>query len=330
MRAYLLKQLIIIGLLLLLICTSTSTFANASTRDLSKSLVPAQKLLRDGKFDQAFILFQQYAEQDNELAQITMGLYYKFAWGNITQDNEKACGWFYKAALANIPQAQKELGDCINTLQFTLKNIKQASIMKTTPFYWYNKAFDSGIYDAGCDIGRLYLGTVWQNKNIKKAIDWCLLAAEQSAISAQVTLGDIFLLDSPFQNIDNAEHWYQQAIMRNSGEAAFKLANLYYSLSANVESKNDLLGKALIMMEKSSSLKYPSSYEKTASFYWKKLQTAEKSQASSILAKTYLWAKTAYQVNPNEENLKFLTMISEEMPKTWQVSLDEQVDAFLN
>ncbi|MFT5758716.1 MAG: TPR repeat protein [Alteromonadaceae bacterium] len=326
MNFYRFKQFIIIELFFILIGFSVCVNAN----DLSRPLVPAQQLLSDGKFDQAFILFQPHAKADNELAQMTMGLFYKLAWGNVPQDHEKACGWFYQAAIANIPQAQKEFGDCINFQHFTFKNTKQDSNLKTTPTYWYEKAFESGLYDAGCDIGRLYLGTIWQKKNIQKAIDRCMPAAERSAISAQVTLGDIFLLDSPFQNIGNAEHWYQQAVQHNSGEAAFKLANLYYSAALSVENDNELMGKALMMMEKSSSLKYVPSYEKTASYYWAKLHEAEEEQASSILAKSYLWAKTAYQANPSKENLIFLKAVTEEMPQAWQENLDPQVDDFLD
>ncbi len=319
------KQLLLLGLFF--IVKHQNVFANTS--DLNQELIPAHQLLGEKKYDQAFVLFQKYAEKENALAQMTVGLFYKLAWGNVAQNNEKACSWFYKAASANIPQAQKEMGDCINHLQFTFNNNEQDSSLKNTPIYWYKKAFENGIYDASCDIGRLYLGTHWQEINIKKAIDWCLPAAERSAISAQTTLGDIFVLSSPFQNIASAEHWYQQAIQHDSGEAAFKLANLYYSVALNVENKNELQGKALMMMEKSSSLKYSPSYEKTASFYWVKLQEVDENQASSVLAKSYLWAKTAYQVNPTKENLNFLNIILEEMPPAWQEKLDEQVKNFL-
>lgn len=319
------KQLLLLGLFF--IVKHQNVYANTS--DLNQALMPAHQLLSEKKYDQAFVLFKQYAEKENALAQMTVGLFYKLAWGNVPQNNEKACSWFHKAASANIPQAQKEMGDCIKHLQFTFNNNEQDSSLKNTPIYWYNKAFENGIYDAGCDIGRLYLGTQWQEKNIKKAIDWCQPAAERSAISAQITLADIFVLNSPFQNIESAEHWYQQAVQHNSGEAAFKLANLYYSVAITVEHKNELQGKALMMMEKSSSFKYPPSYEKTAAFYWQKLKEAQQSQASSILAKSYLWAKTAYQVNPNKENLSFLNIILEEMPPAWQDKLDEQVNTFL-
>ncbi|MEW6989906.1 tetratricopeptide repeat protein [Colwelliaceae bacterium 6441] len=306
-----------------------SIFANANANDLNKALIPAQQLLTEGKFDQAFKLFQLQAK-DNALAQMSMGLFYKLAWGKVKQNNQKACQWFYQAASAGIPQAQKEFGDCLNFIEFNVNGIDKYSITETTPDYWYNKAFESGLYDAGCDIGRLYLGTKWHRKNLKKAIEWCLPAAERSAISAQITLGDIYILPTAYQNITSAEYWYQQAIQRNSGEAAFKLANLYYSAAQQNEEDNHLMAKALLEMEKSSSFKYVPSYEKTASLYWQKLQTATQESASEILAKSYLWAKTAYQVNNNEENLAFLTLIKKEMPERWQKELDAQVNVFLN
>lgn len=303
--------------------------AFAMNNDLNEPLFTAQQLLSENKYDQAFILFEQHAKNNNPLAQMTLGLFYKLGWGDVKQDNSQACQWFYQAAIAEIPQAQKEFADCIHFDNFEPLTTSKFTESEALPSYWYNKAYQNGLHNAGCDIGRLYLGTKWQQKNIKKAIEWCIPAAERSVVAAQITLGDIFVLSTSFQNVGSAEYWYQQAVLQNSGQAAFKLANLYYSIALNKENKSDFMDKALLMMEKSSSLKYAPSYEKTASIYWTKLAVVEKDIASSVLAKSYLWAKTAYQVNPTKENLSFLNIILDEMPSAWQEELDEQVKTFL-
>jgi len=319
------KQLVI-GLFFILV--SNNGFANSN--DLNEPLLAAQQLLSENKFDQSFVLFEQHAKNNNPLAQMTMGLFYKLGWGKVEHDNNQACQWFYQAAVAEIPQAQKEFADCINLNNFELSTIPNLAESEARPSYWYNKAFQNGLYNAGCDIGRLYLGTKWQQKDIKKAIEWCIPAAERSVVAAQITLGDVFVLSSPLQNVGSAEYWYQQAVQRDSGPAAFKLANLYYSLALSQNNKSELMDKALLMMEKSSSLKYVPSYEKTASIYWLKLAEVEADEASTVLAKSYLWAKTAYQVTPSQENFDFLTTVKTEMPASWQDKLDEQVKNFIN
>ncbi|GAA6205125.1 hypothetical protein NBRC116600_19230 [Thalassotalea sp. SU-HH00458] len=302
----------------------------ANEQELNEPLQVAQQLLAEEKFEQAFILFEKHAKYNNSLAKMTLGLFYKLGWGKVNQDSSQACNWFYQAALAEIPQAQKEFADCINFNYVAPTLESQLTELESVPSFWYNKAFKNGLHDAGCDIGRLYLASKWHRQDIKKVIEWCTPAAELSAVAAQITLGDAYAIVSPEQNVATAEYWYQQAVQRNSGQAAFKLANLYYSMAINQQNNADLMDRALLMMETSSSLKYAPSYEKTASIYWTKLAVVEKDMASSVLAKCYLWAKTAYQVNPSKQNLDFLSIVTKEMPETWQEKLDEQVKVFLN
>ncbi|MDO6445505.1 tetratricopeptide repeat protein [Colwellia sp. 1_MG-2023] len=302
----------------------------ANKQDSNQSLQVAQQLLAEEKFDQSFKLFEALAKNNHSLANMTLGLFYKLGWGKVEKNNSQACHWFYQAALSEIPQAQKEFADCINFNYLAAPLESQLTDVESLPSYWYKKAFENGLHDAGCDIGRLYLDSKWQNQDIKKVIEWCTPAAERSAVAAQITLGDAYVLSSPLQNVARAEYWYQQAVQRNSGQAAFKLANLYYSMVITQQDDTDLMEKAVLMMETSSSLKYAPSYEKTAAIYWRKLATVDAENASSVLAKSYLWAKTAYQVNPSQENLDFLMLITNEMPESWQPKLDEQVNNFLD
>lgn len=301
----------------------------AASESITEPLNSAQALLAKSEFDQAFILFKKEANKNNPLAQMTMGLFYKLAWGNVEQDINQSCQWFYKSAQSNIPQAQKEFADCINFNDYSWGLAENNSKEELTPLYWYNKAYENGIYNAACDIGRLYLGTKWQGKDLEQAITWCKISAERSVLTAQISLADILLIPGPHQDISSAEYWYQQALLKDSGEAAYKLAGLYYSIAITHNNDKQLLAKALLTMEKSSSLKYQLSYKETASLYWSQLPLVDESQKSAVLAKSYLWAKAAYQVSPNDENSQLLDKVTTEMPAQWQKKLNLQVDKFL-
>ncbi len=271
-------------------------------------------------YTQSFEIFSQLVEENSPQAYFTSALFYKHGWGEVEQDLSKACEQFLFAAKNDIPVAQQEYGYCVMQNQGAGANEK--------PGDWFKRAYESGVYEAACDLGRLYLGTAWQKRNLPLAIQWCQQAAERNAVKAQVTLADIYLSNSEVFNLEQAEFWYTQALNIGSGEAAYKLATLYLQIIAQQQGDESAANKALYLMEIASSRYIERAYAPTAKMYWKKLQTSDES-SSELLAKSYLWAKAAHQINPTKATKRLLREVENELPPQWKGKLDTQVEEFI-
>ncbi|WP_105188214.1 tetratricopeptide repeat protein [Pseudoalteromonas sp. T1lg48] len=305
--------------LVLLVCSlayPSLTFAE-NTKEL---LTRGYKALAEEDYSQSFEIFSRLVKQNSPEGHFTSALFYKHGWGSVEQDQGKACELFLFAAENGIPVAQQEYGYCVQ------QNIALGSNEK--PGDWFKQAYNNGVYEAACDMGRLYLGTPWQERSLPLAIHWCQQAAERNAVKAQVTLADIYLSNSEVFNLENAEFWYTQAINNDSGEAAYKLATLYLEVVGQQQGDESTANKALYLMEIASSRYIAKAYAPTAKLYWKKLQTSGK-DSSELLAKSYLWAKAAHQVNPTEDSTGFLSEVENELPGKWKGKLDLQVEEFL-
>tara|TARA_Y100001956_G_C4121212_1_gene187519 strand:- start:127 stop:1068 length:942 start_codon:yes stop_codon:yes gene_type:complete len=281
------------------------------------SLEGGYHALASEDYSLAYRTFNKLAREGEAEALFPLALFYQRGWGKVREDIDKACALFFRAARADIPKAQQEYGHCI---------IEGYSNPSVNPVVWLERAYQNGIYEAACDIGRLYLGSTWQEYDVGKALLWCHKAAEKSALKAQVTLGDIYFQLSEF---DQAEFWYQQAINSGSGESAFKLATLYLKAVEVAPNTDYPSHKALYLMELASSYKVEQAYIPTAQLYWKKLR-ASSNETEALLAKSYLWAKTADIVNSTKQTQRLLFEIQQELPKEWKRELDLKVEMFLN
>ncbi|MET2898745.1 tetratricopeptide repeat protein [Vibrio rotiferianus] len=321
LRFFHIKGQILVGLL----CLAPISITHANTQNTSPSMASAQQYMNANELDQAYLIYSKHGELGDPLAQFTLGLFHENGWGKLASDMTLACYYFYEASKQHIPQALKKVGDCIASQTLSLQIKKESH-----PNYWYKKAYENGIYEAACDLGRLYLGSDWQGFDLDEAIRWCHLAAEKKALNAQVTLGDIYASRTlSSYNIEKAEFWYQQAVNGDSGIAAFKLAKLYLSLAQNAEHPEKFYRHATLMMEQASSLKHAAAYSRTAVLYWNEAQLSEGEQASERLAKSYVWAKVAYRDNPTTTNALNLQTIQSVVPKTWFKELDDKVEQFL-
>jgi|GEM_PF-1556821 len=307
----------IIGLMTLSLLYTSLSYAESQKEQLTR----AYDALAIEDYSVSFNIFERLAKQGVSEAHFALALFYKFGWGKVKQDTEQACQLFLTAAEHGIPTAQQEYGFCL--LQHGATNTTE------TPSDWFELAFKNGIYEAACDKGRLYLGTQWHTPNVHSAIDWCQRAAERSAVKAQETLGDIYSSSPEVFDAARAEYWYQQAINNRSGEAAYKLALLYLEATGEAMGDDHSSNKALYFFEVASSMKLEKAYQPTAKLYWKKRQQSEHG-GSQVMAKSYLWAKAAHQVEPTAETLLLLNDIKREMPPEWKSKLDSQVEEFLN
>ncbi|ANW26189.1 hypothetical protein BA953_18620 [Vibrio coralliilyticus] len=295
---------------------SSMTFAD----NCKEMLARGYEALERGDYSQSYEVFHRLVSQKSPEAYFVLALFYKLGWGEIEKDADKACELFQLAAKHDVPYAQHEYGFCLMGHR-PLNNHER-------PKVWFESAYKNGVYEAACDIGRLYLGSEWQDRDLNLAIEWCNKAAERSAVKAQITLGDIYASYPEVFDAEKAEFWYLQAINSNSGEAAFKLASLYLQVTGQDIENDHASNKALYLMEIASSLQVKKAYRPTALLYWKKLQHTDKNH-SEILAKSYLWAKAAYQTEPGGDSEQLLKAIEKELPIQWKSKLDLQVEEFL-
>ena len=309
--------------LILIICSlaySSTNFAENENNLLAKGY----ESLARGDYAQSFEIFTRLAKQNSAEANFVSALFYKHGWGELDKDPVKACEFFYSAAEKGVPVAQQEYGFCV------MQN--NAVGLNEQPGDWFKLAYESGVYEAGCDLGRLYLGTDWHERNLPLAIQWCQQAAERSAVKAQVTLGDIYISHSEVFDLERVEFWYTQAINNGSGEAAYKLGTLYLKVVGVKNGDEYANNKALYLMELASSRHIEKAYGPTAKMYWKKLHNSAQSGSdevrSELLAKSYVWAKAAHQVNSTADTARFLGEIEKELPIQWKEELDFQVEEF--
>lgn len=307
----------LIRLALLTLSLAYPSFCVAEKQD--KELAQAYQALANGDYTESFEIFTRLVKENSAEAHFVSALFYKHGWGKVEQDPDKACELFLYAAEKGIPVAQQEYGYC------AMNNASDSA--NERPDDWFKLAYENGVYEAACDIGRLYLGTSWQEQNLPQAIEWCLRAAERSAVKAQVTLGDIYISYSEVFNLERVEFWYTQAINNGSGEAAYKLGTLYLRVVGQKGGDDHANNKALYLMELASSRHIEKAYEPTAKMYWKKLQNSSH-DSSKLLAKSYVWAKAAHQVNPTADTARFLGEIEKELPRQWKEELDFQVEQF--
>ncbi|MDV6250357.1 tetratricopeptide repeat protein [Vibrio sp. EA2] len=309
--------------LALLVCSLAYSSANLAENE-NNLLAKGYESLARGDYVQSFEIFTQLAKQNSAEANFVSALFYKHGWGDIDKDPAKSCEFFASAAEKGIPVAQQEYGFCV------MQN--HAVGLNEQPGDWFKLAYESGVYEAACDLGRLYLGTVWQERNLPLAVQWCQKAAERSAVNAQVTLGDIYISHSEVFDLERVEFWYTQAINNGSGEAAYKLASLYLKVVGVKSGAENANNKALYLMELASSRHIEKAYEPTAKMYWSKLHNSGKSSSekvrSELLAKSYVWAKAAHQVNSTDDAARFLGEIEKELPAQWKEELDFQVQEF--
>jgi len=303
------------------IVKASSAFAQQAADDWAAPLMKANALLSDKKYNQAFKVYQREAKKGNGLAQFTVALFYKNAWGK-SADLNKACDWFYQAALNNMPAAQQQLATCY--LAGVLGSKEQALI-------WYEKAYKSGVYYAACQAGELYLTGKYAPLNKEKGLALCVEAANGGSIQAMVNLGEWYFNGKYVaQNMPLAFQIFQDAAKKHSPEAAYYLAR-YYDQGLYVKASTK---EALHWYEQAASKGYTKAYLPTSALYLQAFERADIPKKEKLLAKTYLWASTAKNTVIESENVKLaqliLQKIAPQLPLQWKQELNSKIQKHLN
>jgi TPR repeat protein len=302
--------------IILLILFKPPVFAN-NVDDWADPLSNAQALLAKQQYKAALIAFKAQANLENGLAQFNVALFYDLGWG-LTPNRATACQWYQKAAKNNMPGAMQALGQCFLEGQGLEQNKKLA-------YHWFIKAFEQGIPSGACQAGELLLSGDGIEINLIAGQRLCLEAAQQGSISAQKKLAQWYLHGQYFpRDYQLAFNWLQRVASEKSPDSAYLLAQFYdKGIGMNVDEK-----QALRWYEIAALGKYQKAYMPTALLYWRVFTNAQDNQ-EQLLAKSYLWAKisssSSLLVADKEIAKQLLAQVMQQMPTTWQESLDKKV-----
>jgi TPR repeat protein len=302
--------------IILLILFKPPVLAN-NVDDWADPLSNAQALLAKQQYKAALIAFKAQANLENGLAQFNVALFYDLGWG-LTPNRATACQWYQKAAKNNMPGAMQALGQCFLEGQGLEQNKKLA-------YHWFIKAFEQGIPSGACQAGELLLSGDGIEINLIAGQRLCLEAAQQGSISAQKKLAQWYLHGQYFpRDYQLAFNWLQRVASEKSPDSAYLLAQFYdKGIGMNVDEK-----QALRWYEIAALGKYQKAYMPTALLYWRVFTNAQDNQ-EQLLAKSYLWAKisssSSLLVADKEIAKQLLAQVMQQMPTTWQESLDKKV-----
>ena len=209
----------------------------------SKGNKEAKRFLNKGSFfdETYFDQLIEKAKQGDTEAQYELALSYETG---VTKDNEslgvtpsQAFPWYQKAAESGHAQAQYKLGLCYEKEKGITKDYEKA-------IYWYEKAEEQGIEEAGTSLKKLllkieaekgnaeaqyelalsYLNGNKGDKHLYKALVFFEKAAEQGHIKAQYMTGKFYEEGwGTAQDISKAISWYERAAEQGDLEAAQRI-----------------------------------------------------------------------------------------------------------
>ncbi|MFA5239907.1 MAG: tetratricopeptide repeat protein [Phycisphaerae bacterium] len=291
-------------------------------KETSADLVKAQKSLAAGDYDEAFAGYMKVAKNQNDaLAQFTVGLFYKNGWGRPASPAE-AYVWFEKAASGGIPVAQHFLGDYLVTGVHCKADPAKAAV-------WYEKAAAMGHYISLCSLAELYMTGTGVEKDPAKAIALCREAAEKGSVPAQVRLGRFFLDgDESIRDYAEAYRWLEIAATNNSLEAQYYLG----VMNRDGLGRPKELKTARYWFESAASGKYGPAYLPTGELYFNSPVDPNTGKLSADdLAKAYMWLSAAEREAKEPKEQKQISELLEKvdriMPESWKPGLDAKVDA---
>jgi uncharacterized protein len=161
-------------------------------------------LKNQGKFEQAFKLFEQEGNKGNARAQFNLGLMFEFGKG-VAKDEMKALEWFLKSADQGHAGAQFSLGWMFANGNGVAKDEMRA-------FEWYLKSADQGHSDAQCNLGRMFANGIGVKQNYDEAAKFfqlSILGGSEQAKSNLLSLGN--------RNISQAQYLLGELYLEGRG-----------------------------------------------------------------------------------------------------------------
>jgi TPR repeat protein len=311
-----------LGLVALL--TQISAVASAQPDNLAASLGPAQEALAAGDYDAAYEQYRRIAEDENNpLAQYSVGLFYQLGWGRPADDAE-ACRWFAQAAEGNIPGALLAHADC---LRYGMNG--QASPAEAARSY--QKAADEGLPTALCSLAELYMAGEGAPHDPDKAIELCTSVARQGYPAAINRTGLFYLEgDESIRDNEKALQWFVAGANANDPAAMYNLGRMMrLQLVADTN-----IDDARLWFEKAAAQGYEPAYFRTAELYYLAEGRGENNTITEDdLAKLYMWLQVTLQASKDQAELdkaaEMLEQVLVVMPEAWRPTLDQRVTEHL-
>ena len=288
--------------------------------DLATPLSTAQEALAVGDYDAAYKQYLHFAEDENNpLAQFSVGLFYQLGWGRPVNDAE-ACSWFSQSAAGNIPAALFAHADCLRFGKGGEASPEEAAV-------YYQKAADEGLPTALCSLAELYMAGEGVPRNPAKAITLCISVAQQGHPAAMTRAGLFYLEgDESIRDNEKALQWLVAGANANDPEAMYNLGRMMRMQPvANMGNDN-----ARQWFEKAAALGYEPAYFPTAELYYLAKGRGENDMITEgDLAKLYMWLQVTLQSSMQQTERdkagEMLEKVLLVMPATWQPVLDQRV-----
>jgi len=297
-----------------------SAVASGQPEDLAASLGPAQEALAAGNYDAAYRQYRQVAEDENNpLAQYSVGLFYQLGWGRAVND-EEACRWFAQAAEGNIPGALLAHADC-------LRYGKNGDASPAEAARYYQKAADEGLPTALCSQAELYMAGEGVPQDPAKALELCTTVARQGYPVAINRTGLFYLEgDESIRDNEKALQWFVAGANANDPAAMYNLGRMM-RLQLVADTNMD---DARHWFEKAAGQGYEPAYFRTAELYYLAEGRGEDGTITKEdLAKLYMWLQVTLQASKDrverDEAAKMLEQVLAVMPEAWRPTLDQRV-----
>lgn len=218
-------------------------------------MMDGEKLLLDGKADEAFPLIQKEAEKGNGRAMYLLGRYYEKGFGSIMEDEDRAAMWYKKGEKAGDPLCQLAVARSMGQAEryavmnsafpkvMEMANGRDlAAMMELSEMYLKSgimlsldeglsilmRAVMAGYWHAFRELAIIYRDGFFVNANPKKAFTCFAKAAEAGDPYSECALGEAYF-DGIGTEMDREKGYslLEKAAKDGSAEAAYRLALIY-------------------------------------------------------------------------------------------------------
>ena len=225
----------------------------------SEKLKEAEQLYIDGNTKEAFPLFKELAEEGNGRACYFLGEYYKWGYGEVRINKEKAEHYIRKGdalgdALSRVnlgyllpknsderttifremlpiildlakqgdPVVEDELVDLYSEGYGTAKDDEEA-------FYWALKSAEQGYWRSQNKLGDMYYWGKGVEQDYTQAVEWYRKSAENGYSVSQSDLGNMYYWGKGVeQDYAQAVEWYRKSAENGYSVSQNSLGNMYY------------------------------------------------------------------------------------------------------
>ena len=181
----------------------------------------AEQLFLEGKWKEAFKIFEKLAENGNRRAMYFMGQYYQFSYSCVIIDKKKANEWRKKGY---------EKGEELSTLRygFNLSDEEEKNRITSQVFPKVLKLAENGDTHAQFELGRCYEWGTGVEKNGKEAFKWYMKSAEKGHSGAQNNLGLCYANGiGAGKDESEAFKWYKKSAEQGNSDAQNNLGLCY-------------------------------------------------------------------------------------------------------